>query len=181
MSRPPLPRHSVIQPLDPSYRLIPLTQGQNAIVDTDDLERLSNFTWCARKITGTNTFYAYTNPEQGVVLAMHQVVVGITFGEVDHFNHDTLDNRKKNLRPCTHAQNCQNQKIKKINKSGFKGVHREHNRWIAQIRIDGRSRVIGRFNTPEEAANCYDRAARKLYGEFAYTNHDRLSVVGGSG
>lgn len=38
-------RHEVVQPLNESYRLIPLTQGQNAIVDVNDFGRLSKWNW----------------------------------------------------------------------------------------------------------------------------------------
>jgi hypothetical protein len=31
-------RHAVIQPLDQSYRIIPLTRGQNALVDSTSFE-----------------------------------------------------------------------------------------------------------------------------------------------
>ena len=49
-------RHAVTQPLDQSYRLIPLTQGQNAIVDVEDFEWLDQWNWCAQW-TGRH-FYA---------------------------------------------------------------------------------------------------------------------------
>ena len=50
-------RHSVTQPSDTSYRLIPLTQGQNAIVDAEDFHRISKYHWLATKVRDGN-FYA---------------------------------------------------------------------------------------------------------------------------
>jgi hypothetical protein len=54
----PVKRHEVTQPLDQSYRLIPLTQGKNTIVDATDFQWLSKWNWCAHYAPTTKTFYA---------------------------------------------------------------------------------------------------------------------------
>lgn len=92
--------------------------------------------------------------------------------QVDFINGNTLDNRKENLRLCTHKQRMRNRKPVKNSKSGFKGVHWvEHwNTWRALITIDGEKKFLGNFNDPVEAAHAYDKAAVKFFGEFAYTN-----------
>lgn len=68
--------------------------------------------------------------------------------EIDHINHDTLDNRKSNLKICTRFENQQNLRS---NKSGVVGVH-FHNRgyWVAKITKN--KKVYQKdFKTKEEA------------------------------
>src|SRR6266403_1594641 len=116
-------RHSVSQPLDKSYRLIPLTRNQNALVDTDDFNWLNQWNWCALLSKHTKTFYA-VRTENEKMLYMHRVVLGCTAAEdSDHRNHDTLDNRRQNLRRCTPTQNKQNAKPRRNGSSGFRGVY----------------------------------------------------------
>jgi hypothetical protein len=54
----------------------------------------------------------------------------------------------------------------------YKGVYRttESKRWEAHIGYLGKQHYLGMFKTPEEAARCYDQAAKKFYGEFAKLN-----------
>lgn len=90
MPRPPLPRQSVTQPLDPSYRLIPLTKGKIAVVDFADYEWLSKWNWSTR-ITKSNKFYAVRRPS----IYMHREIAACSANqEIDHRDGDTLNNRR---------------------------------------------------------------------------------------
>ncbi len=89
--------------------------------------------------------------------------------EVDHINHDGLDNRRCNLRLATRANNCHNQRSFK-GSSKYKGVWRVGEKWAACIRVDGRSKRLGTFVSEKEAALAYNQAAREHYGEFAKLN-----------
>ena len=88
---------------------------------------------------------------------------------VDHKNRVRNDNRISNLRLATYSENNINSKIRSSNKSGFKGVHwnKQSNSWRASIKVNGRAKCLGNFNTAEEAAQEYKIAAEILYGEFA--------------
>jgi AP2 domain-containing protein len=170
-----MPRHSVTQPLDKSYRLIPLTQGQNAIVDANDFEWLSQWNWYAVWCEHSRSFYATRNEEgrTGNAIFMHKAILSCERREQgDHKNHDTLDNRKGNLRKATNTENNFNKGPQSNNKSGYKGVSwdKEKEKWLAQIVHQGTHVFIGRFSSVKEAAHAYDTAAKKYHGEFAVLN-----------
>jgi hypothetical protein len=159
-----------------SSKLIPLTQEQVALVDATDYEFLVQWSWYAAFDPTTRSFYAVRhekreNGRQGTV-KMHRAILGLERGDkrtVDHENHDTLDNRRRNLRIATFSQQAQNRRKRQTNKSGFKGVSLESRRgkFIAQLEIAGRRKYLGSFDTPQEASVRYQQAVRALHGEFA--------------
>ena len=152
---------------------IPLTQGKFALVDDADYDWLVRYEWQALKETNSGLWYAsrsYWVDGRTYGFKMHRQIMGLSKGDgkrVDHINGDRLDNRRCNLRLATHAENCRNRKNHSNNTSGFKGVHRQKNRWRALIRVDGKSKFLGSFLTPEDAHAAYCAAARKYFGEFA--------------
>lgn len=104
---------------------------------------------------------------------LHRLVVGAKRGEiVDHVNGDKLDNRRGNLRICTHVENTQNRGPSKTNSSGFKGVWFDPRRkkFRANVRAQNKKHSLGSFDTADEAAQAYNAAALRLHGEFARLN-----------
>lgn len=169
-------RHAVTQPSDPSYRLIPLTQGQNAIVDTADYEWLNQWNWHALWFKHTKSFYAVRstniNGKRTLILMSREIISCGPDEEVDHWNHDTLDNRKKNLRKATTIENARNHQRQSNNKSGAIGVswYPRYQKWRAVMYDDKKQILIGYFKSKEEAIYARDMAVKKLYGEFAVLN-----------
>lgn len=93
--------------------------------------------------------------------------------QVDHINHNKLDNRKCNLRICTPAQNCWNNGMCKSNITGYKGVHKcTYNsgnvRYEASITVNKKTIRLGRFDTPEEAYIARSEAEEKYFGDFRH-------------
>jgi hypothetical protein len=162
-------RHAVTQPVDKPYRFIPLTQGQNAIVDVMDFDRLMQWHWQAQWTPSTKGFYARGGGRKKVL--MHRFILGCESSEqVDHKNHDTLDNRRENLRTCSNTQNTQNSRVQK-GMSGFKGVKLlPSGNWFARITSNGKQISLGTFATREQAAHTYNEAAKLYHGEFAHIN-----------
>lgn len=107
-----------------------------------------------------------------VCIYLHRTVANAPTGVlVDHANGDLSDNRRSNLRLCTHAENMRNRKVSKANKLGLKGVYFDLHRgkYVAQIKFEGRRYRLGRFDTVDAAKFAYDEAARRLHGKFART------------
>jgi hypothetical protein len=162
-------RHEVTQPLNESYRLIPLTQGQTAIVDAEDFEMVSALNWHAHWNPNTQSFYARC--WQNGRMMMHKFILGYDAGEqADHKNHNTLDNRRENLRRCTPMQNSQFRKKRSDNTSGFKGVCLHNGKWEAAITVNKKTIRLGSFETPEDAGRAYNEAAKNLFTDFAHIN-----------
>jgi hypothetical protein len=85
--------------------------------------------------------------------------------EIDHINGDRTDNRIENLRLATSAQNKQNVGLKSSNRSGFTGVSwfKACKCWRADITLNGKAIYLGRFDTPEAAAEAYAKAKAELH------------------
>ena len=151
-----------------SWKEIPLTQGQFAIVDAEDYERLMRFKWAAHWEPKIRSYIAVSSKSK----KMSRVVMGIDDPKihVDHISHNTLDNRKENLRLANHAQNQWNKGLKSTNKSGYTGVSwdKSKNKWRATIQANKKWKQLGRFDNMIDAVEAYQRAAKKLFGSFKY-------------
>lgn len=89
--------------------------------------------------------------------------------QIDHINCIRSDDRLCNLREATAYQNARNKAAGSKNSTGVKGVHFERgkNKYVAQVKLDGRYVFRRRFKTINEAAAAYAEAARHHHGEFA--------------
>ena len=163
-------------PPNPSYREIRLTHGQVAIVDAEDYERLRVYSWQAVWNENNKSYYA---KRRGIKsdghhrkLSMAREILGMEFDDglfADHENHNTLDNRKENLRVSTRVQNASNRNKNANNTSGYKGVHlnKDTGKWQAYIRVNTKLLHLGSHDTAKEAHAAYCTAAERLHGEFA--------------
>lgn len=148
--------------------LIPLgvnAKDGYAIVDLEDA-------WVAKHKWHLNAYgYASTKVDDKTTL-MHRIILAAPeeLG-VDHINHNTLDNRKKNIRLCDQADNSMNKPPAKRNKLGYKGVYKHQcGKYMAQITYRNKSFYLGLHDTAEEAAKAYNNKATELSKEFAYVN-----------
>lgn len=159
----------------PNTRLIRLTKGLFATINSDNFERVNKFKWHAEE--GDNTFYAtrsiYNNGKK-TTMPLHRFILGITDPkiQIDHKNRNGLICTRENMRIATNQQNACNQVGSKNSTSHYKGVYynKEKHKFTAQIKVDYKSRYIGHFKDEIDAAKAYDAKAKELFGEFAYLN-----------
>lgn len=148
-------------------KTIKLSRGQQVKVDADDFEYLNQWKWhlssggyAVRSIDGGNR-----------KVLMHRVVAGTPEDmHTDHINRDKKDNRKSNLRVCTHAENMRNRSPHKPYKlykrrdstpdpDSSTGVNwvRTKGRWQVRLQINRVRKVYGYYDTKSQAL-----AAKKL-------------------
>ena len=154
---------------------IPLTKGYAALVDDDKYEWLMQWKWHA-VVRPVNVNAARRVGYRGKYIYMHKQLLPCDPAfEIDHKDRNGLNNQMDNLRIATSSQNSIN--FPRINKTGYRGVAKNHNRWMAMIKTNHLNIYLGTFDSAQEAAKAYDEAARNLHGEFAWLNFPALDAA----
>ena len=163
---------------------IQLTQGLAAQIN-DEFGYLDQYKWYARRDLRNShaRYYAARtihSHEKTSVILMHRIIMEIKLGkpllkteELDHIDHNGLNNMISNLRITTRSQNAMNQRKRNMDThSKYKGVtwHKNHSKWYAQIQINGKLKYLGLFIIEEDAARAFDDAAKLYFGEYANLN-----------
>lgn len=137
------------------------------LLDDDDFNRLkkefNNMKWSVTN--NRNKLYAQKRVN-GKIIYLHRFITNCPKGKyVDHINHNTLDNRKENLRITNNANNLRNGCLRVNNKTGVNGVCYDKNRhkYIASIKVNYKKITLGRFDTLEEATNIRKKAEIKYW------------------
>jgi len=165
---PPLPK--------PKTRWIRLSQGKFALVDEKHYEWLNKYRWFI--LACGDIEYAVTNIKGAdgkyVRVLMHRLILGITDKkmEIDHKDHNGLNNTEENIRSCTKSQNLTNMK-KRINTNGkFKGTTyiKETDSYRGRLGVKGKGYNLGKSKSEIVLARRYNMAGRWFNGEWAYLN-----------
>ena len=170
-------KHKIQRPINPqidgSTRIIHLTQGQCAIVDSIFYEYINQFKWHASFQRG---YRAYRRDGKKLIAMSRDIMNVSDENVVDHINHDTLDNRVLNLRVCSNNENRYNTITPSQNSSGYKGVswHARAKKWRVRVK----DVHVGFFTDKIEAAKAYDKKATELFGEFAHLNFKNVMEEG---
>jgi hypothetical protein len=149
---------------------IKLTQNKVALIDDEDFERINQYKWYAQK--QKNNFYARRWIRVGkykqLAIRMHREIINAPKGsDVDHIDHNGLNNQRSNLRVCSRSQNLMNLNLN----NGYKCVYLlSSGRYKCQIHYNKINYYYGTYDTPEEAALVYNKKAKELFGEFANLN-----------
>ncbi len=153
---------------------IELTQGKVAIVDDEDFKLVSDYKW--HVFQSKHDWYAKAHIKKNnkrTSLQMHRLIMDVPQDiQIDHIDHNGLNNRRSNLRFATNQQNNFNRNTHIGSSSKYKGVSwdKSAEKWRAQIAINGKNNWLGCFSKEKDAAQAYNKAALKLFGEFAYLN-----------
>ena len=149
------------------YYVGSFANGGDFLFDEIDLPMIRGHTWHHGK-----RGYPATHVN-GKTVVMHRLLFPEAHDcEVDHINGDKLDNRRTNLRLCSHQQNAFNQKRRSTNTSGYIGVSYARGRgcFEAYIHHHGCKHHLGFFPDAMLAARTRDCVARLLFGEYARLN-----------
>lgn len=148
---------------------------KEVLIDDDDYDRIKDYSWCF--MISDNRPYALTRfytEKQGKNILLHRFIMDCPDNMViDHINHNTLDNRKCNLRICTDKENSRNSKKPDIKcSSKYKGVCfcKQTKLWTSQIMVNRKYIWLKRHKTEELAALAYNEAAIKYFDKFACLN-----------
>lgn len=138
-----------------------------AMVDDEDFEYLNQWKW-----SPNDKGYVWSGDSANKKIRLHREIVKAPKDMiVDHINRNKLDNRKENLRICTTAENSRN-RTPYLNRKLPKGVSwiAHERRYYARICANYKNIFLGTFRTEFEAAEAYNVAAVKYFGEFARIN-----------
>jgi hypothetical protein len=130
-------------------------------IDKEDIEKIKNIKFHTQKMSCG--IYARSSREGSKYL--HQIIMDTPKGmHTDHINRDTTDNRKSNLRICTHFENMSN----KRNNSNIVGVRfrPEKNKYEARIGINGKIKILGLYTEEKDAIKARKEGEKKYYGKI---------------
>jgi hypothetical protein len=145
--------------------------GEEFYFDLEDYDKIKDCYWML-----TDKGYIRSSVRtKGTFL--HQNILNFPFGVIDHINHNTLDNRKINLRITTYQLNRCNSKLNKNNSSKTTGVKWEKDRekWAAYITLKYKTIRLGSFNDINDAIIARKNAEEKFFKEFSYENSMKLA------
>jgi hypothetical protein len=156
---------------------IVLGNGIETLVDFEDYERLRGIKIFASGRKGRR--YAQLTVDGKDVLLHRYLLRPPRDKVIDHINRSGLDNRRKNLRVCTHRLNLRNTAHRKSITSPYRGVSwsKGCSKWCSRLTIGHTSKTLGYFDNAEVAAAHYNIAARELLGEFAYITVLEVSAI----
>lgn len=156
-----------------------------AKIDLEDLERVKEeeLSWYSKYFPNNDSYYAMATKYRGTqpdgksnntTVQLHRLIMNY-YGkdDVDHHNHDTLDDTKNNLFVVDKNKNSKNRKSKNSNnKSGYRNVcwDKKTNKWMVQLQVNGKNTVLGRFDDVHEAGKFAEEKRKELYGEYAGTS-----------
>lgn len=141
--------------------------GGIVVIDEGDYALVVPFAW---RINDSGYAAAHMPTSNGWrSVRMHRYLLGLnTPQEIDHINGNPLDNRRSNLRFCSHGENSRNVRVHRDTASQMKGAHKSGNQWESRIMVAGKRVYLGRFRTAEEAHRAYVNAASEYHGEFCH-------------
>lgn len=137
-------------------------------IDIEEIEKCKIHKW-SMYITQQKGIYIAKKSKENKSIYLHRYIMRCPSNKVvDHINHDTLDNRKRNMRIITHQQNIMNQKLNKNNTSGHTGVYLYKGKWLSIITVNGKQIRLGYYENKEEAVKARKEAEKKYFGEYRY-------------
>lgn len=142
---------------------------KECLIDTEDLDIIKYYKWSISFDKTINGFYVRNITQKNNIRKtynIHRLVMKCPSGlQVDHINHNTLDNRKSNLRNCTQAENVQNIRVPRRNKTGVIGLNwsKRDKKWSVKFKVNKKDIWVGYFRDFEEAKKVALRERAKYF------------------
>lgn len=146
------------------------------LIDTEDLERVkeSNLSWHLEWDKKVGKYYCKATKYIGIIdgkpkyqtVRLHKFIVNFQGQHVDHLNHNTLDNRKGNLKEKTAQGNLVNREGANSNSTtGYRNVSysRAEQKYIVQLQVNGKNKKLGSFTDVHEAGKFAEEMRNKYY------------------
>jgi len=152
------------------------------VIDISDFDKILGYKykWFSKCNINTDSYYGYSTVYRGSpnlgfqnsTVKLSKYILDYTGDqEVDHMDHDTLNNRRSNLRVAEFKDNSTHRKTRnKNNKSGYRNVCFIDGFYIVQLQVDGKNTVLGKFKDVHEAGKFAKEMREKYYGNFAGGN-----------
>ncbi len=132
-------------------------------IDKEDLEKISKYRWRIDQATG----YVYSD-FLGKKIYLHRFIMNVHNSKdgkvIDHKNRNKLDNRRANLRICTHAQNLRNLSICSNSNTGYRNIYRKGKKFCLMSNYQGHVTYFGTYSSIQEALNAKIQLWRDLWG-----------------
>jgi hypothetical protein len=145
------------------------SNGSEFIIDKEDYDKIKGYRW--HQIPGgyISANAPMVNYRRGKCIYLHKLIMDNPNCDVDHIDHNLLDNRKSNLRAVTRSQNLMNRRFSN-SKSKVTGVgwYRKENAWRVRITVDSKSIFGGLFKDLQEAIKVRKSLEEKYFKEYAY-------------
>jgi hypothetical protein len=125
--------------------------GKEVLFDAADANLIAGRAWYLSTTGHVLTASRWPDGRRRTV-GMHRIILGDPpYPAIDHINRNPLDNRRANLRACSHSENNMNRPTAKNKTSRYRGVSARGSRWQVVVRIDGKPTYLGCFESEDEA------------------------------
>lgn len=154
----------------------PLKKRNYFYFDLEDYEKIKKYCW------GFNTYGYLIAHNKGSVeqnhIRLHNLIMeNDPLYEIDHIKHKNYDNRKSELRICTHSENMKNYKKNNSTKNIYiRQLKDNKKRYYYFLQCDNEYVPGDTFDTFEEAVAARKEAEDKYFGEFSYDNSMKLKT-----
>ena len=157
--------------------------GSEFIFQVEDFDLVEKYSWCSNKRGYVSARVSRNGSSR--ISSLHRLIMERIIGseipagkEVDHINRNPRDNRRENLRLCSHRENIIN-RSNINNTSGKSGVAQDkrNGKWRSCIGVHGKRIFLGSFNIYDEAVSARVEAEKKYHGEFAPVYREEVANV----
>lgn len=158
-----------IYDLSGEYGIGYTTKGEEFYFDLEDYDLIKDYCWWKN-----DNGYLISSLNDNKKIRMSRLIMKEDDIRIliDHQDHNTMNNRKSNLRRATSSENAMNSELSSSNTSGVTGVYfdKKRNRWVASIMINYKSIHLGGFIEFEDAVRARKKAEDEYFGEWSYAN-----------